>query len=286
MTAKDLVIHFYTGAFRGSIAQPKAISNIIRARCDIKDLSFCEEIYASVSSTLLQSILLRGEERVRTVSERSLESFGIYYDCNVYTEKWNTNFIRGFADKFEIEALSDKSSFMIGKTLYGATEEYKSIHKIKDSNIGLSQQDLQSFFEISEQIPSKVYINSTGWNNENQDVNGLSLLIQLLPGVEKKYLDDLSQRLLSNEHFKQLHNEPLTENNFKEIFTGVDEEIGYRVLDYEFKCNCNKETIMKFMKNFEETDLMVMKKENQIIACSHCNEKYEVTSEEIYSLLK
>ena len=51
---------------------------------------------------------------------------------------------------------------MIGKTLYGATEEYKSIHKISDNQLGLTANDLQVFFNISEQIPSQVYVNSSG----------------------------------------------------------------------------------------------------------------------------
>ena len=160
--AKDLVIQFYTNTFRGSITQAKSITETIRKRSNIEDLILMKEMHTSVSSTLLQSILLRGEERVRTVSEHSNESFGLFYDSTVYTEKWGNNFIRGFADKLESAELSQKSNFMIGKALYGAIEEYKSIHKIDNVQHGLTPKDLQIFFDISEQITSKVYVSSDG----------------------------------------------------------------------------------------------------------------------------
>ena len=202
---KDLVIHFYTDSFRGSLTQAKSLTEAIRRRCNVKDLALSQETHCAVASTLLQSILLRGEERVRTVSEHSHKSLGVNSNTTVYCEKWGPNYIRGFADKLESNEIVEKSNFMIGKTLYGANDEYKSIHTLNQPNLGLTEKDMQIFFDISEQIPSKVYINSAGWNNENYENTGLGLLIQLLPGTEKKYLDEVYEGVMSATAFKQIH---------------------------------------------------------------------------------
>ena len=283
--AKDLVIHFYTNSFRGSITQAKSLTETIRRRCEIKDLKFVEEIHTSISNTLLQSILLKGDERVRTISERSVESFGLTHDYTVYTEKWGKNYIRGFADKLETQALNDKSNFMIGKTLYGATEEYKSIHKISDNQLGLTANDLQVFFNISEQIPSQVYVNSSGWNNENYENNGLAVLFQAMPGFERSFLEDLWNNIKDSLAFKHLHEETLTEQNFKELFNGIDEEIGFVLGDYEFKCNCTKDSVLGFLEKADVSDLQLMKNNEQIICCSHCSEKYVIDPRYIDSLI-
>ena len=282
---KDLVIHFYTDSFRGSITQAKSVTEAIRRRCDVKDLVLSQEIHCSVASTLLQSILLRGEERVRTISEHSHESYRIFYNSTVYCEKWGPNYIRGFADKHEVNEIGGKSSFMIGKTLYGATEEYKSIHTIDQPILGLTEKDLQIFFDISEQIPSRLYINSAGWNNENYENTGLGLLLQLLPGVEKKHLDEVYLGLRSTAAFKQLHKEALSEDNFREIFASVKEEIGYRVNEYEFKCNCSRDSMISFLQKLDSTQIIALRQEVQVIACNHCNERYEITPEELNPLL-
>lgn len=286
MLAKDLVIHFYTSSFRGSITQAKSITQAIRQRCEIKDLVLSQEIHSAVSSTLLQSILLRGEERVRTVSEHSNESFGVNYNSTVYVEKWGEKYIRGFADKLENSEVIGNGNFMIGKTLYGATEEYKSIHTIQDTNLGLTNKDLQTFYDISEQVPSKIYLNSSGFNNESSKFSGLSFLVQLMPGADKQYLEDLYESIMKTKDFEGLHEVILNEENFKQIFEGVDEEIGFQLKEYEFQCNCNREGMVEFLKKLETSQLAGMKKEIQHIACSYCNQKYEITPQELDPLIK
>ncbi|OMJ88029.1 hypothetical protein SteCoe_10098 [Stentor coeruleus] len=283
---KDLVIHFYTNTFRGSITQGRNMTSIIRSRNGLEDLTVCKELHTSVSSSLMQSILLRGEERVRTVSERSYEALGIIYDCTVYTEKWGSNFFRGVATKSETTTPREKSNFMIGRALYGATEEYKSILALDDQNIGLTNKDMQTFYNISEQVPSKIYINSSDFTNQNPDFKSLSYLIQLMPGGEKEMLTELDESIKSSSFFSQLHEEPLTEENFKHLFSSIHEEIGFRSTEYEFKCNCNKDSMISFIKKLEITELVELKKDTHVITCSHCNEHYELTPKDIDPYIK
>lgn len=283
---KDLVIHFYTNTFRGSITQGRNMTNIIRTRSGLEDLTVCKELHTSVSSSLMQSILLRGEERVRTVSERSFESFGIFYDCTVYTEKWGSNFFRGVASKSETTTPREKSNFMIGRTLYGATEEYKSILDLEDTSIGLTSKEMQNFYNVSEQVPSKIYINSSDFTNKDPNFKSLSYLIQLMPGGEKEILNDLDESIKSSSFFSQLHEEPLTEENFKHLFSSINEEIGFRSAEFEFKCNCNKDSMISFIKKIDIIELVELRKDIQFITCSHCNERYELTPNDIDPYIK
>ncbi|OMJ81228.1 hypothetical protein SteCoe_18345 [Stentor coeruleus] len=283
---KDLVIHFYTNTFRGCITQGHNMTNVIRIRSGLKDLTVCKELHTSVSSSLMQSIFLRGEERVRTVSERTFEAFGIIYNCSIYTEKWGNNFFRGVASKTETTIHNEKSNFMIGKTFYGEKEEKKAIFPLEDQNAGLTSKEIQTFYNISEQVPSKIYINSSDFTNKTPDFKSLSYFIQLMPGEEKQRLNELDDSIKSSSFFSQLHEEPLTEMNFKQLFSNIKEELGFKSLEFEFKCNCNKNSMMSFIEKLDLAELIELKKITRIMKCSHCSEIYELTSKDIEPYIK
>jgi redox-regulated HSP33 family molecular chaperone len=286
MSAKDLVVHFYTRAVRGCISQGRNITQTIRTRSEIEDLNICREIHTSVLSTLLQSTLLKGEERVRTISEHSFESFGLPFDGIVYTEKWGTGFVRGFADKLETDSLSDKNSLMIGRTLYGATSEYQTVNKLESQQDGLTEIDILKYFENSEQIPTKVAIKSEDWADYGKKFNGIGLFIQTLPGIEEAYLKDLFSHIVNKELLKQISENEFNEEGFQLLFKDLEDEVKFEVNEYEFKCNCSKESMMAFVEKLEINELLQMKNRNHPVSCSHCNETYEISAADIDLLIK
>ena len=286
MKLKDMVIHFYTNSIRGSITQGRHLTETIRSRSEIEDLNVCREIHTSVLSTLLQSTLLRGEERVRTISERSFESYGLPYDCIVYTEKWGTNYLRGFADKLESEELGDKNSLLIGRTLYGAGSEYQTVNKLDSQQSGLNEIDIMNFFEKSEQVPSRLLIKSKDWKEKGTQFNGIGLLIQTLPGIEENYLKDLFNDIVRRDLIDEISRKTLNEEMFKELFKDLDEEVKFDVSEFEFMCNCSKESMMGFVEKLEINELVQMKNKNHPVSCSHCNENYVISAEDIDLMIK
>ena len=286
MKLKDMVIHFYTSAIRGSITQGRYLTETIRSRSEIEDLNVCREIHTSVLSTLLQSTLLRGEERVRTISEHSYESHGLTYDSIVYTEKWGTSYLRGFADKLETEGLSDKNSLLIGRTLYGATSEYQTVNKLDSQQNGLNEIDILNYFQQSEQIPSKLLIKSKDWREKGTKFNGIGLLIQTLPGIDEGFLKDLFNDIVNRELLDEISKNDLNEEMFKELFKDLDEEVKFDVSEYEFKCNCSKESMMGFVEQLGVNELVQMKNNNHMVSCSHCNENYVISPQDIDLMIK
>lgn len=286
MNLKDLVIHFYTKSFRGALSKGSSITEKIRDRCVIQDLNLCRELHTSVLSTLLQSTLLKGEERIRTISENSYISHGVSFDSIIYTEKWGSSFIRGFADKLETDSLNDKNSYMIGKTLYGSSQEYQTINKLNDQNKGLTEEDLQMYFNTSEQIPSKIRIISDNWRDKGLKHDGLGYLVQLMPGVDPGYLADLVSEINKSEVIHQMSVGEVTEEGFKALFSKVDEEIQYEIKEYEFKCNCSKESMMKFVENLEINELVQMRQKKYSVSCSFCNEEYFISTQDIEMFIK
>ena len=106
-----------------------------------------------------------------------------------------------------------------------------------------------------------------------------------MPGFDTKSLNDLYKIVTDSLVLKQLHNDILTEDNFKGIFSDIKEEIGYKIVEYEFKCNCNRESMIGYLKKLDLNQLLSMKNDDQIIACSHCSEKYVITAKEIDPLI-
>lgn len=286
MSLKDLVIHFYTKSFRGSLCKGSSVTEKIRDRSSAQDLNLCRELHTSVLNTILQSALLKGEERIRTISEHSHISHGGTYDSIVYTEKWGSSFIRGFADKLEAESLNDKNSFLLGKTLYGSSQEYQTVTNLNDQNLGLTETDLQMYFNNSEQIPSKIRIISENWQERGLKYDGLGYLIQLMPGVEPQYLNDLVNDINKSEVINQMAVGEVTEEGFKALFNKIGEEIQYEVKEFEFKCNCSKESMMKFIENLDINELVQIRKSKYSVSCSFCNEEYFITTKDIDMFIK
>jgi molecular chaperone Hsp33 len=107
-----------------------------------------------------------------------------------------------------------------------------------------------------------------------------------MPGSEKETLTELDESIKSSSFFSQLHEEPLTEDNFKNLFSSIHEEIGFRSTEFEFQCNCNKDSMISFIKKLDVTELVELKKDTQVIICSHCNERYELTPKDIDPYIK
>lgn len=286
MNLKDLVIHFYTKSFRGSLCQGRSITQAIRTRSEIEDLNLCRELHTSVLSTLLQSTLLQGEERIRTISEHSNMSYSLFFDSIVYTEKWGHSYIRGFGDKLESDSLNDKNNLLIGKSLYGASQEFQSINKLNDPNQGLTEKDLQIFFNTSEQVPSRIKIISDNWKDFGSSFEGVGLLIQLMPGVEEDYLRDVFKEISENGVLRQIAGSEVSEDGFKTLFGKIDEEVKYETKEFEYKCNCNKESMIYFIEKLDVSELVQIKNKNHFVSCSYCNEKYYILPSDVDLLIK
>ena len=280
--SEDTLIHLYSNNIRASLTQARNITQEVKNRCEIQDFSLIKEVHTAFTASLLMSSFLKGQERVKICSEHNKLSFGLPYSCAIYAEKWDEFNIRGFGKKNELENYSNSGNFLVGKTLAGATSEYQSIFGFEDSQLGLTDSDLDNYFQKSEQIPTKVYISG----EYSQEFPALGLIIQALPGTENDYILETFEKILQKQAFKDLHHSELDETNFQALFEDLKEEFGYRKLNYTYKCNCTKQLVSKFLEKLPTETLVSMKSEPiQLIACNHCNYHYEFTPDEIDKMI-
>ncbi len=147
-------------------------------------------------------------------------------------------------------------------------------------------EDFTYYFATSEQVPSSVGLGVLV-NPDNTILAAGGFIIQLLPGTSNETIDQIEKRLETIEPVSKLIQRGLTP---EEILYAVLGEDKVKVLDQmpiKFECNCSKERIQSAIQSLgkEEIENIIEEEGKAEAQCHFCNEKYNLTKEELIHLL-
>jgi len=148
---------------------------------------------------------------------------------------------------------------------------------------------LAHYFDVSEQIPTKIWLFS---DDDNLQVAGS--LVQLLPGSDDADGGDKEQQQRDFEHLCQLTNTIKTE----EIFEIEAEQLLYRLYhqervrifdpqDVSFVCGCSSEKCLTAISQIEPSEIksIIAEQGNVSMTCDYCLTTYAFDEQQLASYI-
>lgn len=147
-------------------------------------------------------------------------------------------------------------------------------------------EDITAYYAISEQQPSAVGLGVLVEKDLSVKAAG-GFIIQLLPGVSEEDIVKIETALGQIKPISTY-----IENGLKpeEIMMEILGSFEMKIIgeeDLEFKCDCSREKVEKAIKSLakEEIQSMIEEDNGAEILCHFCNEKYELTEEDLEKIL-
>lgn len=136
----------------------------------------------------------------------------------------------------------------------------------------------------SEQIPSAVLLD-VGIDEEGIITQAGGLLLQRLPDAPEGQIDMLQERLASFPPIDQLlaDGQYIDEIMKKSVSPIEVKELNRQPVD--FFCRCSRERFLDALSMLNINDLKEMEGESQEIVCHYCNNREEISKEDIAKLI-
>ena len=166
----------------------------------------------------------------------------------------------------------------------GMKEPYVGQCELQTGEIG---DDLTYYFATSEQVPSSVGVGVL-MDKGNTVRQAGGFIIQLMPFTSDEVIDRLEAKLSEVKSVTTMLDSGMTPEQILEELLG---EFGLEINDTlptRYHCNCSRERIEKALISIGKKDLQEMIDDGKPIevGCQFCNKKYQVTVDELKSLLK
>lgn len=166
----------------------------------------------------------------------------------------------------------------------GMKEPYVGQCELQTGEIG---DDLTYYFATSEQVPSSVGVGVL-MDKGNTVRQAGGFIIQLMPFTSDEVIDRLEAKLSEVKSVTTMLDGGMTPEQILEELLG---EFGLEINDTlptRYHCNCSRERIEKALISIGKKDLQEMIDDGEPIevGCQFCNKKYQVTVDELKSLLK
>jgi molecular chaperone Hsp33 len=160
-------------------------------------------------------------------------------------------------------------------------EFYRSSVQLEAMNVA---GDLERYFAISDQVPTKVAIDV---RHDAGEALGavVGVLVQSLPNGELKALEDLGHELSARLTQALQHQADATPQGLLgELFPGVEPTMEYPVA---FRCTCSRERVLRTMLSLGAAELqdIVDTMGSTAVTCQFCATKREVSLGDLFDLL-
>ncbi|MEX0769427.1 MAG: Hsp33 family molecular chaperone HslO [Balneolaceae bacterium] len=273
------------GYFKISIVKT---TEIVRSARERHNLSLLNTVLLgrTLTASLLLASELKGEERIRLRFEGNGPVGMILAEANRAGE------VRGYVQHPEVELdYSDENTSLsdglglgvlsVSKVLYNEAEPQTSTIQLHKGDI---ITDIAHYLTQSEQIPSAILLD-TDIEEEGNVRNAGGLLLQRLPGAPSEVVEELQLKLRNFESITG----SLNQNEY--IDRILEKAVHpYKVSELDrqpvhFFCRCNKDRFMSALAMLNYEDLKDMEGESQEIVCHFCNNKIQVSPEEINDLI-
>lgn len=285
---KDRLIKGITtdGHFKISVVKT---SDMVKEAKERHNLSLLNTVILgrALTATMLLASELKGEERVRMRMEGNGPIGFLVVEANSLGE------VRGYVGNPEVELDYSDETVTIGdglglgvltfsKTLYNEAEPRTSTIQLIKGDV---TSDVAHYLVQSEQIDSGIIVD-VGIDENGNITEAGGLLIQKLPGAPDGQIDMLQERLSS---FPPVHkffeDGQYIDDVMNKVMSPMKvKELARQLID--FFCRCNKDRFLDALSMLNVDDLKEMEGDSQEIVCQYCNNKENITKEEIKGLIE
>lgn len=284
---KDRLIKGITadGHFKVSVVKT---SDLVKEAKERHGLSLLNTVILgrALTATMLLASELKGEERIRLRMEGDGPIGFLVAEANSLGE------VRGYVGNPMAELDYSDSSTTIGqglglglltfsKTLYNEAEPRTSTIQLISGDVS---SDIAHYLAQSEQVDSALILD-VGLDENGEVTEAGGLLIQKLPGAPEGQIDMLQERLSS---FPAVHkffeDDQYIDTVMEKVMSPIKvKELSRQLVD--FFCRCNKDRFLNALALLNYDDLKEMKGDSQEIVCQYCNNKENISKEEIAELI-
>ncbi|KYR00501.1 hypothetical protein DLAC_02509 [Tieghemostelium lacteum] len=289
---RDQVVTGYNKNFRFSIINLTKAANVAKNKHNLSlvDSVSLGKLMAGVS---MCASFLTDQERIaaQIISNKNPN--------NIYAEAVHVGEVRGYSINSNLPENDDvsverKSVFNFSKILYGNQKPISSfVSGSADVNI---QEDFQTFFDKSEQIPTFISLeNLVNFQNGDTEFNG-GVLIQSLPSSNAQSLinhikETFEKKNLSIDYL--LNVEKLTLSEILErIYSSADQHPDYdpiKSIDctfVDFFCRCSLNTFKTKLQTLGLEEILSMKEQNHdTLNCIYCNKNYKLSPNDFQDMI-
>lgn len=165
----------------------------------------------------------------------------------------------------------------------GLREFYQSSVTLQTGEIAT---DIAYYLNVSEQIPSAVSLGVFVETDNSVKAAG-GFMIQTMPETKIEIVEYLERKLSQAEPASSMILNGMTSLQMLEEAVGLPIEVIHRA-EISYYCPCTKERVIKAIITLgrEEIRHMIEKGETVDVECYFCKKKYELTVEELKSLLR
>jgi|GEM_PF-203713 len=271
------------GHFRASLVKNSNTSLAAQQKHELDTVSAYLLSKYLTAATLVSSTL-KGQERVVVEAEGSGPLARIYAEASQVGE------VRGFLAYNQDKDLASISHFdeaigigllKISRVLYNEPEPITGIVPIVTGDIA---KDLAHYYVQSEQIPTAVLIDTRMDDNGYVKTSG-GLLVQALPGVSEREIDDMVRAIEGLPNIAELldsDDKPI--DILEEILPFTFAET--KTSQVDFFCRCSKDRFIDKLTTLSPHDLREMKEHGQNeLVCQFCGTKYILDENDFKKLI-
>lgn len=273
------------GHFKISVVKTTELVKEARERHDLSLLNTVI-LGRALTATMLMASELKGEERIRLRMEGNGPIGSLVAEANSLGE------VRGYVanPSAELDYTDSSTTFGQGlglgvltfsKTLYNEAEPRTSTIQLINGDV---TSDIAHYLTQSEQVDSALILD-VGMDENGEVTEAGGLLIQKLPDAPDGQIDMLQERLSS---FPAVHKFFEDGQYIDDVMHKVMSPIKVKELSrqlVDFFCRCSKDRFLNALSMLNYDDLKEMKGESQEIVCQYCNNREEISKEEIAELI-
>ncbi|KAH7476422.1 hypothetical protein KRP22_000263 [Phytophthora ramorum] len=281
---RDVVVRCHVGNLRVSGVMARNAVDEVARRWRLPLSSEGTKLWGEyMAGTTMLSSFFKGEERVKMmVKTPNIQE--------LYVEAMAVGEVRGkaiYVDQSLAGALETGGHMHVSKILYGAAKPYNT--SIEAS--GMPELDWQRFFDVSEQVPTIVRIDSEAADDHTRSCG---LIVQKMPPTEaheRHYeLEELAFDKLPFFASELKKNTDLVEY-LNELIPGADiTDKNCKRMPLDYYCRCSKDNYAQRLKDMGATDLKQIAADvgsaGVDLTCHFCNDAYHFSSGELEGLIE
>ncbi|KAF1791279.1 Protein of unknown function DUF3342 [Phytophthora cactorum] len=276
---RDTVVRCHVGNLRVSGVMARNVVEEVSRRWGLPLASEGTKLWGEyMAGTAMLSSFFKGEERVKMmVKTPNIQE--------LYVEGMAVGEVRGkavYVDQSLAGAPERGGHMHVSKILYGAAKPYNT--SIEAS--GVPELDWQRFFDVSEQVPTIVRIDSEA---DEDHTRSCGLIIQKMPPTEaheRHYeLNDLAFDKLPFYVAELKKNTDLLEY-LNELIPGADiTDTNCKRVPLDYYCRCSKDNYAQRLKDMGATDLKQIAADvgsaGVDLTCHFCNDAHHFSADEL-----
>lgn len=164
----------------------------------------------------------------------------------------------------------------------GLKEPYRGSVRLISGELG---EDFTYYLTVSEQIPSAVGVGVLVDRDASILASG-GFIIQMMPGAEEELIRELEAKISETPSVTELLQEGARPEDLLTRILGEETNI-LAEQPLRFQCHCSRERIRNTLKSLgpKELQSIIEEKGEAEVICHFCNEVYQVSKEELESLI-